>query len=71
MRTAGWIALAWLCATFAHAAEFDHTHARLDRVLKTYVKNERVDYAALKASPQDLDAWLKSAGAVTEADFNR
>ena len=71
MRTAGWIALAWLCATFAHAAEFDHTHAALDRVLKTYVKNERVDYAALKANPQDLDAWLKSAGAVTEADFNR
>ena len=55
----------------AGAAEFDHSHAALDRVLKARVKNERVDYAGLKADSKDLDVWLKSAGTVTEAEFNR
>ena len=65
------MALTLLCATLLRAAEFDHTHAALDRVLQARVKKERVDYAALKADRQDLEAWLKSAGAVPEAEFNR
>jgi hypothetical protein len=56
-------------AWFAAAAEFDHSHAALDRVLKQRVKGERVDYAGLKADPKDLDAWLKSARALSEAEF--
>ena len=71
MKTLGFFGAILLSLCAARAAEFDHTHAALDRVLKARVKNERVDYPALKADSKDLDAWLQSAGAVTEAEFNR
>ena len=71
MKIPGSIGGFLLSLCVASAAEFDHSNAALDRVLKARVKNERVDYAALKADSKDLDAWLKSAGTVTEADFNR
>lgn len=59
------------CAASARAADFDHTHAALNRVLVQHVSNSRVDYPALKKNSKDLDAWLKSASTVTEAEFNR
>ena len=71
MKTLRWAGALFLSLCFGHAAEFDHTHATLDRVLKARVKNERVDYVALKKDSKDLDAWLKSAGTVTETEFNR
>jgi hypothetical protein len=71
MKTPGILLAVALSLCVGRAAEFDHTHAALDRVLKARVKNERVDYVALKADSKDLDAWLKSAGAVSEAEFNR
>ena len=71
MRTLGFVTAVFISLCLGRAAEFDHTHAALDRVLKARVKNERVDYVALKKDSKDLDAWLKSAGAVTEAEFNR
>ncbi len=71
MKFTGSIGTLLFLLCVAGAAEFDHTHAALDRVLKARVKNERVDYAVLKAESRDLDAWLKNAGAVTEAEFNR
>lgn len=71
MRTLGLVGAILLSLCVLRAAEFDHTHAVLDRVLKARVKNERVDYVALKADSKELDAWLKSAGAVTDAEFNR
>ena len=71
MKILGSVGGLFLSLCVACAAEFDHSHAALDRILKARVKNERVDYAALKADSKDLDAWLKSAGAVTEAEFNR
>ena len=49
MKTAGWMAMALLSATLTGAADFDHTHATLDGVLRARVKNERVDYIGLKA----------------------
>jgi hypothetical protein len=71
MKIPGSIGGVLLSLCVACAAEFDHSNAALDRVLKARVKNERVDYTALKADSKDLDAWLRSAGSVTEAEFNR
>ena len=59
------------CTFNMGAADFDHSHAALDRVLKARVKNERVDYVGLKANSKDLDLWLRGASLVTEAQFNR
>ena len=71
MKVLGFVTGLVLSMSVASAAEFDHSHAALDRVLKARVKNDRVDYAGLKADSKDLDAWLKNAGGVTEAEFNR
>lgn len=55
----------------AHAAEFDHSHALIDKVLKQRVdKDAQVDYRALKRDRTDLDTWLKNAAAVSQRDFN-
>ena len=55
----------------ARAAEFDHTHALFDRVLKQHVKNALVNYAALKANPEELNRYLDQVAAVPERDFQR
>lgn len=55
----------------AHAAEFDHSHALFDQVLKRFVSNGLVDYAALKAGLANLDEYLAVLEAVTEADFKQ
>src|SRR4051812_31071009 len=71
MKTLGFVVAILLSLCVGRAGEFDQTHSTLDRLLKARVKNERVDYVALKKDSKDLNAWLKSAGAVTEAEFNR
>ncbi len=53
-----------------HAAEFDQSHALFSQVLKTYVHNERVDYAALKAHPQELNRYLSEVAAVRRKHFD-
>ena len=60
----------WLAVT-ASAAEFDHTHARLDQLLKRHVTDALVDYPALKADAKQLDACLDELAAVREADFQK
>jgi hypothetical protein len=50
-------------------AAFDQSHARLARVLSADVANGAVDYAALKASPAELDAYLDEVAAVPEPEF--
>lgn len=69
--------LAWLLALFTistlcHATEgsFDHTHAAFTAVLQSHVKSEKVNYAALKASPDALGSYLASLAAVKEGTFN-
>ena len=67
-------ALALGSATLASpvaAAGFDQSHAIFDGVLKQYVKNARVDYASLKAHPQDLDRYLNQVAAVSKAEFEK
>ncbi|NIR96663.1 MAG: DUF547 domain-containing protein [Gammaproteobacteria bacterium] len=51
------------------AAAFDHRHALFDRVLRAYVEDGLVDYAALKDDPATLDRYLDAVGAVTEAQY--
>ena len=51
-------AVALASSAYAQQREFDH--APWDRVLKTYVTEKgRVDYAALKANPGDLNQYVK------------
>lgn len=60
-----------IIASQATAAEFDHTHALFTGVLTNYVKDARVNYAALKAHPQDLNRYLGQVAIVNKADFKK
>jgi Protein of unknown function, DUF547 len=53
----------------AIASAFDHTHAAFDAVLKRHVRDGLVDYAALKAAPAPLDAYLATLAAVPQVEF--
>ena len=63
--------LAPVVFTFAafSAPAFDHTHARLGKVLTAHVKDGLVNYAALKATPAELNAYLGDLAAVKVAEF--
>lgn len=58
-------------AFFARAADFDHSHALLDKVLKEFVHAGLVNYAALQARPAALDGYLDQLADVTENDFRK
>ena len=53
------------------AAGFDQSNALFDGVLKQYVKSAHVDYAALKAHPQDLNRYLDQVSAVSKIEFKK
>jgi hypothetical protein len=63
------MALVLIVLSRAQAVEFDQSHALFDQVLKTYVKNARVNYVALKSHPQELDRYLGQVAAVSETEF--
>ena len=68
------VTLALICmiaTSQATAAEFDQTHARFTGVLTNFVKDARVNYAALKAHPQDLNRYLDQIAAVSKAEFTK
>jgi len=65
------VSLALLVWSLADAADFDQSHAPFDSVLKSYVKDARVNYSALKAHPQELDRFLDQVAAVSETGFKR
>lgn len=46
---------------------FDHTHAGLTKVLGDVLEDGLVDYAALRKSPSDLEAYLATLAATTPA----
>ena len=61
-----------VAAFVARAGEsFDQSHARFGRVLTSFVKDAKVDYAKLKADPVELDAYLREIAAVPAAEFAR
>jgi Protein of unknown function, DUF547 len=70
-RTLAGLALRLAVSFHAHAAGFDQSSALFDQVLKTYVKDARVDYVALKAHPQDLTRYLDQVAAVTKPEFKQ
>lgn len=49
----------------------DATHARFTRLLADHVEAGRVDYAALKAKPAELDSYLDELAAVTRPEFDQ
>ncbi|MBI4397268.1 MAG: DUF547 domain-containing protein [Elusimicrobia bacterium] len=59
----------FLTAAAPAFAAFDQGHALYARVLQRFVKDARVDYAALKADPKDLDQYLDQLAAVPEGEF--
>ena len=68
-----WCALALGCfiAASSAAAEFDQTYALFNGVLTNGVKDARVNYAALKAHPQELNRYLDEVAAVTKPEFKQ
>jgi hypothetical protein len=62
------------CALFSGlklaAAEFDHTHAMLDRMLAQHVADGFVDYAALKTGPKTLTDYLGQLASVPKNEFD-
>jgi len=59
------------CATLPAAEEPAPSHSRLDGLLKKHVKNARVDYAALKAHPEELDGYLYDLAKISPAAFGK
>ena len=49
--------------------EIDQTHAALTGVLKSHLKNNKVDYSGLKKSPKALNDYLETLAAVPESTF--
>src|SRR5687768_3343772 len=62
--------LLWL-STPGYGADFDHSHAVFDKVLKAHVKDGLVNYTALKANPTDLNKYLDQLAAVSQSDFKK
>ncbi len=52
-----------LLALTSFALAFDSTHATLQKVLTANVASGKVNYAAIKAAPADLDAYLAEVAA--------
>ena len=48
---------------------FDHQYKMWNELLTTHVENGLVDYAAIKANPQNLDMFVTQAGAVPRDEF--
>lgn len=66
-----WLPLLLGLIVASSAAAFDHTHALLDQTLKAHVTHALVDYPALKASPQPLDAYLAACAAVSATSYEQ
>lgn len=60
-----------ILAPQAAGGGFDQTHAVFNCVLAEFVRDARVDYAALKARPEDLNRYLGTVAAVTRTEFKR
>ena len=58
-----------LVSGVAKGASFDHSYTNFARVLETRVQDGNVDYAALQKDRQELEAFLRLVGSVTENDY--
>lgn len=66
------LAIVVVIGSSTHATEgnFDHSHASLTVVLRESVTDARVNYAALKKDPADLDAYLDTLATVRRVEFD-
>jgi len=51
------------------ASDFDHSHALLGKILRTFVVDGWVDYAGLEQNPADLKAYLAQLASIPKAEF--
>lgn len=51
--------------------EIDQSHAAFTAILKTHLKNNKVDYAGLTKNPGELNAYLDTLAAVPESAFDQ
>lgn len=58
-------------ALSAVSQAFDHSHSKLDGVLRKYVANKKVDYAGLKKDQGPLSSYLNSVSGVNETEFKK
>lgn len=67
------IAILTFCLSIhtSHAEAFDQSYELYDHVLKQYVHGGLVDYADLKANPQQLNIFLESMAAVPNDEFQK
>ena len=54
-----------------YAEAFDHSYSLYDHVLNQYVHEGLVNYAELKANPQDLNNYLESVAEVPKDEFQK
>ena len=59
------------CATSSAAEGLVPLHSRFDGLLKKHVNDARVDYAALKAHPEELDGYLDDLAKISPAAFGK
>lgn len=52
------------------AQGFDHQHALFNTVLQQHVSKGDVNYAAIKANPEQLEKYIAQAAAVSRAEFD-
>lgn len=65
------VSLAGLAASRAQDDSFDHSHAGLTEILAKHVDDQGlVDYAALKANPEQLLGYLGEIAFISEAEFD-
>ncbi|MDB6033164.1 MAG: hypothetical protein JWM16_3502 [Verrucomicrobiales bacterium] len=69
-----WLVIFWITlwtSGCSSGAPFDHSHTHYAKVLQQINKGGLVDYAALKTSPQELNAYLDQVSAVSKSDFEK
>lgn len=65
------LAISLKLSSLGASTDFDHSHTLFENVLKLHVRDGRVDYAALKSTPRELEAYLNQMASVPNSEFKR
>jgi len=58
-------------SSYVTAFEFDHSHQEFDQILKEYVKDDLVNYKAIRKQPEALNSYIDLLSKVDESIFNK